>query len=169
MSEEKSKKCSFCGESENSSEAILFKSMVNEDVYICENCLNLCIEAMNESKEEAINQLKNSDIKDLSELSKIFKADEEFKPSEFKAFFDKYIINQDRAKKVLSVAIYNHYKRTIYNKLFKENTEASQLKKSNILMLGPSGCGKTLFVETMAKKLGIPLAISDATSLTQAG
>lgn len=163
------KTCNFCGESNSKQELILFESMTDASIHICQNCIDLCVEALGATATTAIKEAQMGDIAQLEEISKIFKDAIEFKPSELKDFFDKYIINQDKAKKILAVAVYNHYKRTIYNNLLKDDKKAIELKKSNILMLGPSGCGKTLFVQTMAKKLGIPLAISDATSLTEAG
>lgn len=149
--------CNFCGKSYDEGEMVFVRS--EYDVLICKDCIDECYGAVNEITDDVEEQKEK--------LKEIFDCEDAvLRPSELREYLDNYVINQDRAKKKLSVAIYNHFKRTYYN---NEMASDMKLKKSNILMLGPSGCGKTLFIETIAKKLGIPFAIHDATSLTQAG
>lgn len=145
--------CGFCGNKYNEGEQLLISSIVNQELLICKECVELC----NSAIESAI---KN-------EKSKPTELDVTFKPSEMKKYFDDYIINQDKAKKKLAVAVYNHYKRTLHNNNIGE--EGQKLKKANVLMVGPSGSGKTLFAEKIAKKLGVPFAFVDATSLSATG
>lgn len=155
-------KCNFCGTDFETNEKILVKS--ETDLLICEDCISLCKNAIQDavSSTDALFEIEEEEtfLEDLLEDKTI--------PSNMKKFFDDYIINQEPAKKKLAVAVYNHFKRTLYNEELSDNT-GIKLKKSNVLMLGPSGSGKTLFVETIAKRLDIPYAIQDATSLTQAG
>ena len=138
-------KCSFCGKSQDQ----VRKLVAGPGVYICDECIELC----NEIIEEELN-----DDLDLS-------LDNVPKPREIKKILDQYVIGQERAKKSLSVAVYNHYKRV--NSDMK--IDDVELQKSNILMVGPTGCGKTLLAQTLAKILNVPFAITDATSLTEAG
>ena len=139
-------KCSFCGKDASQVKRII----AGADAYICNECIELCSDII-----EADN---NSDFSfDLDfDLSK---------PKDIKAYLDQYVVGQEDAKKTLSVAVYNHYKRITSN---EEDSEV-ELQKSNILMLGPTGSGKTLLAQTLAKKLNVPFAIADATSLTEAG
>lgn len=146
-------RCGYCGQTyEIEGNTLLLRSDVDSDLLICEHCVKICNEAIENAM--ANYRINNSTV----EVG--------LKPSDMKKHFDDYIINQERAKRIIAVAVYNHYKRTFYN-----NNVATdmKLKKSNVLMVGPSGSGKTLFVETMAKKMGVPYAIQDATSLTQSG
>lgn len=140
-------KCSFCGKYEEQ----VFKliSGIN-GIYICNECIDICNEILDIAEED--------DDKD-------FKVDL-LKPTEIKAKLDEYIIGQEQAKKVLSVAVYNHYKRI--NNALNKNSDI-ELEKSNVLMLGPTGCGKTLLAKTLAKILNVPFAVADATTLTEAG
>lgn len=138
-------KCSFCGKSQEQ----VRKLVAGPGVYICDECIELC----NEIIEEELN-----DDLDLS-------LDNVPKPREIKKILDQYVIGQERAKRSLSVAVYNHYKRV--NSDMK--IDDVELQKSNILMVGPTGCGKTLLAQTLAKILNVPFAITDATSLTEAG
>lgn len=148
-------KCSFCGKSQKQ----VKKLIAGGAVYICDECIELC----NEIIEEELGQAQGHD-EERSELPK---------PSQISAFLDKYVIGQDQAKRILSVAVYNHYKRLraseqIGGRRRKDEDEA-ELVKSNILMLGPTGSGKTYLAQTLAKLLDVPFAIADATSLTEAG
>src|SRR6188508_334396 len=138
--------CSFCGKSQKE----VKKLIAGPTVYICDECIALCNDIIAEEVE-----------KDEPTAG----SDPMPKPSEIKAILDDYVVGQDRAKKVLSVAVYNHYKR-IDSKVASEDVE---LGKSNILLLGPTGSGKTLLAQTLAKILKVPFAIADATTLTEAG
>lgn len=142
-------RCSFCGKSSDNVDRII----AGNGVYICNECVKLCDEIIMSSNDVNVSTSNNKDMS----LSI---------PSEIKDFLDKYIIEQDKAKKTLSVAVYNHYKR-INDK--KNNMDDVELQKSNILLIGPTGSGKTLLAQTLAKKLNVPFAIADATSLTEAG
>ena len=140
-------RCSFC----NKTQAQVRKIIAGpNDVYICDECIELCTEII----EEELEYEEESPYEEINLL----------KPEEMKAFLDQYVVGQDRAKKVLSVAVYNHYKRIMAGKDLDV-----ELQKSNILMLGPTGCGKTLLAQTLAKVLNVPFAIADATALTEAG
>ena len=141
--------CSFCGKSQNE----VRKLIAGPTVFICDECVDLC------------NDIIHEELNDSSEI-------EEFdlpKPIEIKQILDDYVIDQDEAKKVLSVAVYNHYKRLGDNAKIKKNSEHVELAKSNILLVGPTGCGKTLLAETLARLLNVPFTIADATTLTEAG
>ncbi|MDI3477469.1 MAG: ATP-dependent Clp protease ATP-binding subunit ClpX [Thermoanaerobacterium sp.] len=142
---QKQLKCSFCGKSQDQVKRLV----AGPGVYICDECIELCQEIIDEEFEE------NIDV-EIGELPK---------PKEIKEFLDQYVIGQDKAKKALAVAVYNHYKRI--NSRVK--TDDVELQKSNILMLGPTGSGKTLLAQTLARMLNVPFAIADATSLTEAG
>ncbi|MEE3349269.1 MAG: ATP-dependent protease ATP-binding subunit ClpX [Candidatus Gastranaerophilaceae bacterium] len=150
-------KCSFCGKSQDQ----VKKLIAGPEVYICDECVELCNEILDEEFLEG---------KDKEGEEKDKKSDEKPipKPHEIKAYLDEYIIGQDDAKKVLSVAVYNHYKRLKHNK----NTDLKndvEIQKSNILLVGPTGSGKTLLAQTLAKMLDVPFAVADATTLTEAG
>jgi ATP-dependent Clp protease ATP-binding subunit ClpX len=137
-------KCSFCGKSQKQ----VKKLIAGPGVYICDECIDLCNEIIEE---------------ELSETSEL-KLEELPKPREIYEFLNDYVIGQETAKKVLAVAVYNHYKRIQVGA-----TEDVELQKSNILLLGPTGCGKTLLAQTLARLLNVPFAIADATALTEAG
>jgi ATP-dependent Clp protease ATP-binding subunit ClpX len=141
-------KCSFCGKSQKQ----VKKLIAGPGVYICDECIDLCNEIIEE---------------ELSEPSE-FKWDSLPKPREIYEFLDSYVIGQDKAKKALSVAVYNHYKR-IQSGGERQGSDDVELAKSNILLLGPTGSGKTLLAQTLARLLNVPFAIADATALTEAG
>ncbi|MCR4425980.1 MAG: ATP-dependent Clp protease ATP-binding subunit ClpX [Firmicutes bacterium] len=138
-------KCSFCGKVQEQ----VRKLIAGPGVYICDECIELC----NEIIEEECNSQVEAEFGSIP------------KPKEIRAILDQYVIGQDEAKKSLSVAVYNHYKRINS----QSRVEDVELQKSNILLLGPTGCGKTLLAQTLAKILNVPFAIADATSLTEAG
>ena len=144
--------CSFCGKREGQVKRLIS----GRGVFICDECIDFCKSMLDEEKEsDAAEQLANA--ADLP------------KPQEIKAILDEYVIGQDEAKKTLSVAVYNHYKRINYEIQNPESKRDLELQKSNILMLGPTGSGKTLLAQTLAKILQVPFAIADATTLTEAG
>ncbi|AKG35904.1 ATP-dependent protease ATP-binding subunit ClpX [Paenibacillus durus] len=138
-------KCSFCGKSQEQ----VRKLVAGPGVYICDECIELCTEIV----EEELGHEEELDLKDIP------------KPKEIRDILDQYVIGQEQAKKSLSVAVYNHYKRINS----QSKIEDVELTKSNILLLGPTGSGKTLLAQTMAKIINVPFAIADATSLTEAG
>ncbi|MDQ3209753.1 MAG: ATP-dependent Clp protease ATP-binding subunit ClpX [Actinomycetota bacterium] len=138
-------KCSFCGKSQKQ----VKKLIAGPGVYICDECIDLCNEIIEE---------------ELSETTEL-KLDELPKPQEIFSFLDEYVVDQERAKKVLAVAVYNHYKRIQVG----TKDDEVELQKSNILILGPTGCGKTYLAQTLARMLNVPFAIADATALTEAG
>ena len=140
-------KCSFCGKSQKQ----VRKLIAGPGVYICDECVELCNEIIEE-------ELSDTEEVSFAELPK---------PNEIFEFLDGYVVGQDRAKRVLSVAVYNHYKRVRAGQKAKD--EDVELQKSNILMVGPTGVGKTLLAQTLARRLNVPFAIADATALTEAG
>ena len=140
-------KCSFCGKSQKQ----VIKLIAGPGVYICDECIELCIEIIDEEKVE---KLETS----LEEYLPL--------PKEINQSLNQYVIGQDEAKKTLSVAVYNHYKRIYKGDTLQNDLE---IEKSNVLLLGPTGSGKTLLAQTLAKTLNVPFAIADATTLTEAG
>lgn len=139
-------KCSFCGKTQDQ----VRKLVAGPGVYICDECIELC----NEIVEEELGEEQEFELKDVP------------KPTEIRDILDQYVIGQDTAKKSLAVAVYNHYKRINTN---QKTTDDVELSKSNILLIGPTGSGKTLLAQTLARILNVPFAIADATSLTEAG
>ncbi len=138
-------KCSFCGKYQEQVKRLV----AGPGVYICDECIELC----NEIIEEELGDETEFELKDIP------------KPREIKAFLDQYVIGQEKAKKILSVAVYNHYKRVNLG----GKIDDVEVQKSNIIMLGPTGSGKTLLAQTLARMLNVPFAIADATTLTEAG
>ena len=141
-------KCSFCGKSQDQ----VRKLIAGPGVYICDECIDLC----NEIIDEEFTQTPTVGIEELPI------------PRDIRAFLDDYVVGQDQAKKVLAVAVFNHYRR-IRHKSANTRKDEVELQKSNILLLGPTGCGKTHMAQTLAKLLNVPFAIADATALTEAG
>ncbi|HHY16738.1 MAG TPA: ATP-dependent Clp protease ATP-binding subunit ClpX [Firmicutes bacterium] len=144
--EQKGLKCSFCGKYQDQVKRLI----AGPGVYICDECIELCNEIIAEELDEEAEH-------DLREVPK---------PREIKAFLDQYVIGQDRAKKILSVAVYNHYKRI---GRYRKPADDIELQKANIVMLGPTGSGKTYLAQSLARFLNVPFAIADATTLTEAG
>lgn len=143
-------RCSFCGKTQDQVRKMIAGS---NGVYICDDCIELCAEIL----EEELGDADNTKGLDFSGINLL-------KPKEIKEFLDEYVVGQEEAKKVLSVAVYNHYKR-----ITSQGAQDVELQKSNILMLGPTGSGKTYLANTLAKILNVPFAVADATTLTEAG
>ena len=153
-------RCSFCGKTQDQVRRLIAGP---EGIYICDECVEICESIINDEDDEDIlddmeRELKSSDGKDEFDFNLL-------KPEEIKTFLDEYVIGQDAAKKILAVSVYNHYKRIMAPK----DKDDVELQKSNILMIGPTGSGKTYLAQTLAKTIGVPFAIADATTLTEAG
>ncbi|MEG2143926.1 MAG: ATP-dependent protease ATP-binding subunit ClpX, partial [Oscillospiraceae bacterium] len=144
-------RCSFCGKTQDMVE----RMVAGPGVCICNECIELCVTILDEEQGIPINRKKQDKKENETVL---------LRPVEIKKYLDEYVIGQEAAKKVLSVAVYNHYKRIYFN-----NDTNVELQKSNIVLLGPTGVGKTLLAQSLAKMLGVPFAIADATTLTEAG
>lgn len=153
-------KCSFCGKTQDQ----VKKLIAGPEVYICDECVELC----NEILDEEFLDTKDKDSKESNDNETKEELKDIPKPHEIKAYLDQYIIGQDDAKKVLSVAVYNHYKRLAHNAMSDSKNDV-EIYKSNILLVGPTGSGKTLLAQTLAKMLDVPFAVADATTLTEAG
>ena len=149
--EKKSVRCSFCGKPQS----LVNRLVAGNGVYICDECVRLCMSIIDEGYQP----------ESVSTAQVTLRRDQLPKPAEMRATLDDYIIGQDRAKVVLSVAVYNHYKRILRG----DQDNDVELQKSNVLLIGPTGSGKTLFAQTLAKMLDVPFAIADATTLTEAG
>lgn len=146
----KSIRCSFCGKTQ----AQTGRLIAGNGAYICDECINLCMSIIADDEELVVHDAEGNRLH-FENLPK---------PADIKANLDEYIVGQEKAKKVLSVAVYNHYKRILY-----AGDNDVELQKSNILLIGPTGSGKTLFAQSLAKMLNVPFAIADATTLTEAG
>ncbi|OGR38377.1 MAG: ATP-dependent protease ATP-binding subunit ClpX [Desulfobacula sp. RIFOXYB2_FULL_45_6] len=141
--------CSFCGKNQKE----VKKLIAGPSVYICNECIKLCGEIIDDEEKE-----KKADTHGIKDM---------LTPKQIKELLDSYVIEQDQAKKVLSVAVYNHYKRL--SSAVEKKNDGVEIQKSNILVIGPTGCGKTLLAQTLARFLDVPFAIADATALTEAG
>lgn len=144
-------RCSFCGKTDGQVRKMIAGP---NGAYICDECVDICAEIIEEELLEEEEMIAEPEVEEINLL----------KPEELKSFLDEYVIGQEEAKKVLSVAVYNHYKR-----ILAPRNLGVELQKSNILMLGPTGCGKTLLAQTLARIINVPFAIADATALTEAG
>ena len=142
-------RCSFCNKTQDQVRKLIAGPA---GVYICDECIDICSDIIDEEYEDSEKEAASLEINLL-------------KPVEIKEFLDDYVIGQEHAKKVLSVAVYNHYKRVTA----KQNADGVELQKSNIIMVGPTGSGKTYLAQTLAKIINVPFAIADATTLTEAG
>jgi len=170
-------KCSFCGKSQDQ----VRKLIAGPGVYICDECIDLCNEILdeelidNQAKLSNSSQVKKKLPTDTPQKSIPIELSSIPKPLEIKNFLDKQVVGQESAKKILSVAVYNHYKRLAWRSENEEqksnlnNPQATKLQKSNILLIGPTGSGKTLLAQTLAELLDVPFAVADATTLTEAG
>ncbi len=150
-------KCSFCGKTQDQ----VKKLIAGPEVYICDECVELCNEILDEEFFESKDKESSAEGENIEKSEKPIP-----KPHEIKAYLDQYIVGQDDAKKVLAVAVYNHYKRLRHN---SDDKDGIEIQKSNILLVGPTGSGKTLLAQTLAKMLDVPFAVADATTLTEAG
>lgn len=155
--------CSFCGKNENQVRRILYGG--NETAIICNECILASYNMLVESGDVKGKRVKPS--RDEESIERLDSHEALMRPQEIKAYLDEYIVGQEEAKKILSVSVYNHYKRTFLNE--EGLDDEVELQKSNVLLLGPTGVGKTMLAQTLAKLLNVPFAIADATTLTQAG
>lgn len=151
-------RCSFCRKTQD----MVYKMISGPGVCICDECVDLCMNIIYEGEDDPLTRSK---IKKTQKNKPVIDPATLLKPAELKAVLDKYVIGQDEAKKILCVAVYNHYKRI----LSRVDTDDVELQKSNVLLLGPTGTGKTLLAQTLARVLGVPFAIADATTITEAG
>ena len=167
-------KCSFCGKSQEQ----VRKLIAGPGVYICDECVELCNEILDEELIEEGAVVSSPSVSDNSATKPAKKRNKRAggisfgdipKPIEIKHCLDEHVIGQEEAKKVLSVGVYNHYKRLSLSNKAKDADDPVELQKSNVLLIGPTGCGKTLLAQTLAKVLQVPFAVADATTLTEAG
>jgi ATP-dependent Clp protease ATP-binding subunit ClpX len=167
-------KCSFCGKSQEQ----VRKLIAGPGVYICDECVELCNEILDEELIEDGAIVSSPAVSGNAEAKPPKKRKSRAggivfgdipKPIEIKKCLDEHVIGQEEAKKVLSVGVYNHYKRLSIANKAKDADDSVELQKSNVLLIGPTGCGKTLLAQTLAKVLQVPFAVADATTLTEAG
>ncbi|MBP0000490.1 MAG: ATP-dependent protease ATP-binding subunit ClpX [Cyanobacteria bacterium SID2] len=163
-------KCSFCGKSQEQ----VRKLIAGPGVYICDECVDLCNEILDEELYDSGSSApqpppRSEPPERRRPRSAKLSIGQIPKPIEIKRYLDEHVIGQEEAKKVLSVAVYNHYKRLSLNQANAQGADDIELQKSNILLIGPTGCGKTLLAQTLAKILDVPFAVADATTLTEAG
>ena len=166
-------KCSFCGKSQEQ----VRKLIAGPGVYICDECVELCNEILDEELIEGsshsnapVPRSGSAKVAKRGNVSQRLSLNQIPKPRELKKYLDDHVIGQDDAKKILSVAVYNHYKRLNFTEANKNSDDQSvELQKANIVLIGPTGCGKTLLAQTLAKILDVPFAVADATTLTEAG
>ena len=166
-------KCSFCGKSQEQ----VRKLIAGPGVYICDECVDLCNEILDEELFDSSSAVpppsprRDQSAGSAPSRSAPIKLSQVPKPVEIKRHLDAHVIGQDEAKKVLSVAVYNHYKRLSFEQTKQAGSvdDPIELQKSNILLIGPTGCGKTLLAQTLAEMLDVPFAVADATTLTEAG
>ncbi|MDX2254559.1 MAG: ATP-dependent protease ATP-binding subunit ClpX [Pseudanabaenaceae cyanobacterium bins.39] len=165
-------KCSFCGKSQEQ----VRKLIAGPGVYICDECVDLCNEILDEelfnsAPPQAVQRKEAANEKRKTKTAANLNLNQIPKPRDIKRYLDENVVGQDEAKKVLSVAVYNHYKRLSFLESAGKNMpeDGVELQKSNILLIGPTGCGKTLLAQTLAEMLDVPFAVADATTLTEAG
>ena len=158
--DDKPVRCSFCGKNADQVERLI----AGRGVYICNDCVELCVQVLDDGNERKSEKNHKSKHKSSANLQR-----EMPRPVEIKKVLDDYVIGQEAAKKVLSVAIYNHYKRIFIQNQKDWEDDGTELTKSNVLLIGPTGVGKTMLAQTLAKTLNVPFAIADATTLTEAG
>jgi ATP-dependent Clp protease ATP-binding subunit ClpX len=165
-------KCSFCGKSQEQ----VRKLIAGPGVYICDECVDLCNEILDEelfnsAPPQAVQRKDNTNEKRKTRTAANLNLNQIPKPRDIKRYLDENVVGQDEAKKVLSVAVYNHYKRLSFLESNGKglSEDGIELQKSNILLIGPTGCGKTLLAQTLAEMLDVPFAVADATTLTEAG
>ncbi len=163
-------KCSFCGRGQDQIRKLISGP---NGIYICDECVETCKDIMDDnmgfgdySEEEEFPEQALGFVDEPPHNSKEGSTLKLLKPQEIKEFLDEYVIGQEEAKKILSVAVYNHYKRVV---LSDEDDDGVEIQKSNVLIVGPTGSGKTYLAQTLAKIIGVPFAIADATTLTEAG
>ncbi|MBQ9437239.1 MAG: ATP-dependent Clp protease ATP-binding subunit ClpX [Lachnospiraceae bacterium] len=169
-------RCSFCGRTQKQVGKLI---SAPNGIFICDECVESCKEIMDEYDFQDVDDLEyipeeTESFEPADEKDPIVPSKEPFeikllKPKEIKAFLDEYVIGQEEAKKILSVAVYNHYKRVIASMESEDSNDGVELQKSNVLIMGPTGSGKTYLAQTLAKIIGVPFAIADATTLTEAG
>lgn len=158
-------KCSFCGKEYDTTETVMTQG-IDRQSYICEDCLKELATSIENTKEYLSRNDTVQETKKLTSKSQVMKLPH---PSEIKAYLDKYVIGQEQAKKILSVAVYNHYKMVAIKKKKAAEDNDVELQKSNILLIGQSGTGKTFLLESLSRFLKVPFVMEDASSFTESG